>query len=86
MAVSWSRWRRCMAPAEAPTGFLRIAHRDLRTAMAMADSSVFEEDSWGFYIQQAIEKGLIAPPGTSSALTCSLTWPPCSHERSRSPR
>ena len=35
-----------MAPAETPTGCLRIAHRDLRTAMAMADSSVFEEDSW----------------------------------------
>jgi hypothetical protein len=24
----------------------------------------------------------IAPPGTNPALTCSLTWPPCSHERS----
>jgi HEPN domain-containing protein len=49
-----------MAPAETPTGFLRIAHRDLRTAMAMADSCVFEEDSWRFYIQQATEKGLKA--------------------------
>jgi len=60
MAGSWSQWRRCMAPAETPAGFLRIAHRDLRTAMAMADFSVFEEDSWGFYIQQATEKGLKA--------------------------
>ena len=49
-----------MAPAETPTGFLRIANRDLRTAMAMVDFSVFEEDSWGFYIQQATEKGLKA--------------------------
>jgi len=49
-----------MAPAETPTGFLRIAARDLRTARAMADPSVFEEDSWGFYIQQATEKALKA--------------------------
>jgi len=26
-----------MAPAETPAGFLSIAHRDLRAAMAMAD-------------------------------------------------
>jgi HEPN domain-containing protein len=49
-----------MAPAETPTGFLRIAARDLRTARAMADPSVFEEDSWGFSIQQATEKALKA--------------------------
>jgi hypothetical protein len=49
-----------MAPAEIPTGFLRNVHRALRTAMAMGDSSVFAEDSWGFYIQQATEKGLKA--------------------------
>jgi hypothetical protein len=39
-----------MPPAETPAAFLRIAHRDLRAARSMADSSVFEEDSWGFYI------------------------------------
>lgn len=49
-----------MAPAETPAAFLRIAHRDLRAARAMADSSVFEEDCWGFYIQQATEKALKA--------------------------
>ena len=49
-----------MAPAETPAAFLRIAHRDLRAARAMADPSVFEEDSWGFYIQQASEKALKA--------------------------
>jgi len=49
-----------MAPAETSAAFLRIAHRDLRAAMAMADSSVFEEDTWGFYLQQATEKSLKA--------------------------
>ncbi|MEB3324661.1 MAG: HEPN domain-containing protein [Cyanobacteriota bacterium] len=49
-----------MAPADTPTAFLRIARRDLATAMAMVDSSVFEEDAWGFYLQQATEKGLKA--------------------------
>ena len=49
-----------MAPAETPSGFLRIAHRDLRAAKAMADSSVFEEVSWAFYLQQATEKALKA--------------------------
>ncbi len=49
-----------MAPAETPAAFLRIANRDLRAARAMADPSVFEEDSWGFYIQQATEKALKA--------------------------
>jgi HEPN domain-containing protein len=49
-----------MAPAETPTGFLRIAHRDLRAALAMADSSVFGEDTWGFYLQQATDKSLKA--------------------------
>jgi hypothetical protein len=34
-----------MAPAETPSAFLRIAHRDLRAARAMVDLSVFEEDS-----------------------------------------
>jgi hypothetical protein len=49
-----------MAPAETPAAFLRIAHRDLRAARAMADPSVFDEDSWGFSIQQASEKALKA--------------------------
>jgi hypothetical protein len=49
-----------MAPAETPTGFLRIAARDLRTAMAMVDSSLFEEATWGFHLQQATEKALKA--------------------------
>jgi HEPN domain-containing protein len=49
-----------MAPAETPAGFLSIAHRDLSAAMAMADSSVFGEDTWGFHLQQAIEKALKA--------------------------
>jgi hypothetical protein len=49
-----------MAPAETAAGFLRISHRDLRTAFAMADSSLFEESTWGFHLQQAIEKALKA--------------------------
>lgn len=49
-----------MAPAETSTGFLRIAARDLRTAMAMVDSSLFEEATWGFHLQQATEKALKA--------------------------
>jgi len=49
-----------MAPAETPSGFLRIARRDLTAARAMADPSVFDEDVWGFYLQQATEKALKA--------------------------
>jgi HEPN domain-containing protein len=49
-----------MAPAESATGFLRIAHRDLRTALAMADDSLFDEATWGFHLQQASEKALKA--------------------------
>jgi hypothetical protein len=49
-----------MAPAETATGFLHIAHRDLRTAVAMVDFSLFEEATWGFHLQQAIEKALKA--------------------------
>jgi HEPN domain-containing protein len=49
-----------MAPAETATGFLHIAHRDLRTAVAMVDVSLFEEATWGFHLQQAIEKALKA--------------------------
>lgn len=47
-----------MAPAETPSGFLRIARRDLTAARAMADPSVFDEDVWGFYLQQVTEKAL----------------------------
>lgn len=49
-----------MAPAETSSGFLKIAKRDLRAAMAMVDSSTFEEVTWGFHLQQAIEKALKA--------------------------
>ena len=56
MAGGWSQRSPCMAPTETPAAFLRIAHRDLRAARSMADPSVFEEDSWGIYIQQATEK------------------------------
>ena len=56
MAGGWSQRSPCMAPAETPAAFVRIAHRDLRAARVMADPSVFEEDSWRIYIQQATEK------------------------------
>jgi len=61
MDAVWILRSPIMAPAETATGFLRIAHRDLRAARAMVDPSVFEEDSWGFYLQQATEKGLKEP-------------------------
>ena len=60
MDAVWILRSPCMAPAETATGFLRIAHRDLRTALAMADSLLFEEATWGFHLQQAIEKALKA--------------------------
>jgi len=63
-----------MAPAETPAGFLSIAHRDLSAAMAMADSSVFGEDTWGFHLQQAIEKALKA-----WLLVLTPVQPPFSH-------
>ncbi|MEB3168038.1 MAG: HEPN domain-containing protein [Synechococcaceae cyanobacterium] len=63
-----------MAPAETPAGFLSITHRDLRAAMAMADSSVFGEDTWGFHLQQAIEKALKA-----WLLVLTPVQPPFSH-------
>ena len=49
-----------MVPAETSSGFLRIARRDLTAARAMADRSVFDEDVWGFDLQQATEKALKA--------------------------
>lgn len=60
MGAGWILRSLCMAPAETAAGFLRIAHRDLRTALAMADASLFEEATWGFHLQQAIEKALKA--------------------------
>lgn len=60
MAGVLSQRNPCMAPVETASGFLRIAHRDLRTAKAMLDSSLFEEETWGFSLQQAIEKALKA--------------------------
>ncbi len=39
---------------------LRIAHRDLKAASAMLDADLFEEPTWGFQIQQAVEKSLKA--------------------------
>lgn len=60
MGAGWILRSPCMAPAETTTGFLRIAHRDLRTALAMVDASLFEEATWGFHLQQAIEKALKA--------------------------
>ena len=49
-----------MAPAETPSGFLRIAQRDLRAANGMVDPTLFYEEHWGFQIQQATEKALKA--------------------------
>ena len=49
-----------MAPAETPSGFLRIAQRDLRAANGMVDATLFYEEHWGFQIQQATEKALKA--------------------------
>lgn len=60
MGACWILRSPSMAPTETATGFLRIAHRDLRTALAMADASLFEEVTWGFHLQQAIEKALKA--------------------------
>ena len=47
-----------MAPAETPSGFLRIAQRDFHAANRMVDASLFYEEHWGFQSQQATEKAL----------------------------
>ena len=60
MAASWIQRSLCMAPAETPSGFLRIAQRDLRAANGMVDATFFYEEHWGFQIQQATEKALKA--------------------------
>jgi len=51
MDAVWILRSPSMATAETATGFLRIAHRDLRTALAMADALLFEEATWGFHLQ-----------------------------------
>ena len=60
MGGGWIQWRPCMAPAETPAGFLRIAQRDLRAANTMVDATLFYEEHWGFQLQQATEKALKA--------------------------
>ncbi|MCP9888139.1 HEPN domain-containing protein [Cyanobium sp. ATX 6A2] len=60
MAGGWSQRSLCMAPAETPTAFLRIARRDLSPVMAMVNPSVFDEAVWEFYLQQVTEKALKA--------------------------
>ncbi|WP_315856096.1 HEPN domain-containing protein [Synechococcus lacustris] len=50
-------------------GWIRRSH-----CMAMADSSLFEESTWGFHLQQAIEKALKA-----WLLVLSPEQPPFSH-------
>ncbi len=60
MGGGWIQGSLCMAPAETPSGFLRIAQRDLATANAMVDITLFYEEHWGFQLQQATEKALKA--------------------------
>lgn len=79
MDGGWTLGSLCMAPAETSAGFLRIAHRDLRTAKAMVDSSLFEENTWGFYLQQAIEKALkawllVLTPELLPDACCTSSW------------
>ena len=38
--------------------FLRIAAADLATARASTDPTIFREGTWGFWLQQAVEKAL----------------------------
>jgi len=57
VSIQRSPW---MAPAETPSGFLRIAQRDLRAAHGMVDAAHFYEEHWGFQIQQSTEKALKA--------------------------
>lgn len=47
-----------MAAAEAKT-LLRVALRDLQTAQLL-EAAPAQESSWGFHLQQAIEKALMA--------------------------
>lgn len=41
-------------------GFLKMARADLATALESSDSARFREAAWGFWLQQAAEKGLKA--------------------------
>jgi hypothetical protein len=74
MADAWILQSLPIAPAEPSSGFLKIAQRDLRSALAMEDPSLFEEVTWGFHLQQAIEKTLKA-----WLLVLSPDQPPFSH-------
>ena len=65
-----------MAPAETPTGSNPLH-------LSVGSPSL---PSYAATTKNRTSNISIAPPGTSSALTCSLTWPPCFHERSRNPR
>ena len=61
-----------MAPAETPTG-LSLSRLSVGSPSLPSYAATTKNRTWNISI---------APPGTNSALTCSLTWPPCSHERS----
>jgi HEPN domain-containing protein len=39
-------------------GFLQMARADLETARESSDPTRFREGAWGFWLQQAVEKGL----------------------------
>ena len=39
-------------------GFLQMAGADLETARESSDPNRFREGAWGFWLQQAVEKGL----------------------------
>jgi HEPN domain-containing protein len=41
-------------------GFLKMARADLATALESSDPARFREAAWGFWLQQAAEKGLKA--------------------------
>jgi HEPN domain-containing protein len=60
MGGGWNQRSPRMAPAETPSGFLRIAQRDLAAAKGMVDVTLFYEEHWGFQLQQATEKALKA--------------------------
>jgi hypothetical protein len=68
MAGGWIQRSPCMAPAETPGGFLRIAQRDLTAAKARLLFQMLRDHN-------AHIDPFIASPGTCSALICSITWP-----------
>ena len=71
MDAVWILRSPSMAPAETATGFLRIAHRDLRTALAMADALLFEEATWGFHLQGAAVEPFV---GLSRFTLYAVVW------------